>query len=198
MCWKRCVAENVIIVPLHDVLYWRIQLLWTHNRAAVAIDVTVTNWHTNVQGGSGAAYLNGAICYVWFDWLCWENPIEMGKRLTSLNSGLRVFFFTVVLYLDFLPMSGCKTLCTRKRTKVQVNWHLTMPFQIFWLQMGSTPIVIATKPSKNAISQFCLLTSQRQLYKREWREQRQTRQKALPNSKGEETQGRTRNTDLQT
>lgn len=29
---------------------------------------------------------------------------------TSLNSGLRVFFFTEVLYFDFFPMSGCKML----------------------------------------------------------------------------------------
>lgn len=39
--------------------------------------------------------------------LCLFGEQEM---FTSLNSGLRVFFFTVVLYFDFFPISGCKML----------------------------------------------------------------------------------------
>jgi len=39
------------------------------------------------------------------------------KSSTSLNSGFRVFFFTVVLYFDFFPMSGCSMLRKRRRER---------------------------------------------------------------------------------
>ncbi len=43
--------------------------------------------------------------------------VEKETSCTSLNSGLRVFFFTEVLYLDFFPISGCKMLREREKQK---------------------------------------------------------------------------------
>lgn len=48
-------------------------------------------------------------------WVC---VLDQERPITSLNSGLRVFFFTVVLYFDFFPMSGCNMLKERGRTEL--------------------------------------------------------------------------------
>lgn len=113
-------------------------------------------------------------CGILIQWLSATCPVSLrswmenlsldGKWLTSLNSGLRVFFFTVVLYLDFLPMSGCKTLCKKEnceKKKWSKSIDTVMTVQTFPLQKGAG-LHIACKTSKEIISKFCLLTLKRQ------------------------------------
>lgn len=57
--------------------------------------------------------------------------VKQETCFTSLNSGLRVFFFTEVLLLDFFPISGCKMLKEKEKREKKDDVHLLGLFRSF-------------------------------------------------------------------